>query len=267
MQTRVARTCQPKLSIVTVSLNDCERLTHTLHSLSEIYNDARFEVIVADGGSADTTSEAVASFSGFENFKFYSAPDTGIYDGMNRGLAHASGDWVLFLNCGDVLCMGCDELFAFLSRFDQIVAPHILCFNYSAHFSGSVYRQLTNPSAKINLPTSHQAMIFSRSWLKQHPYDLKMRVAADFDAFLKADEKNVWFCPGSDLLTLVELDGVAFRNPSLTYCEYLVIIWRNKKGFDRIIRVGFLLSKYFVVIILRWFLPKSIYFKLRSSLL
>ena len=110
-------------------------------------------------------------------------------------------------------------------------------------------------------------MIFSRSWLKQHPYDLKMRVAADFDAFLKADEKNVWFCPGSDLLTLVELDGVAFRNPSLTYCEYLVIIWRNKRGFDRIIRVGFLLSKYFVVIILRWFLPKSIYFKLRSSLL
>ena len=50
MQTRVARTCQPKLSIVTVSLNDCERLTHTLLSLSEIYNDTRFEVIVADGG-------------------------------------------------------------------------------------------------------------------------------------------------------------------------------------------------------------------------
>ena len=263
---KIADPYQPRLSIITVCLNDYERLSHTLNHLLKIYNDTRFEHIVIDGGSTDKTPEAVESFAGFQNFKFHTAHDTGIYDGMNRGLARASGDWVLFLNCGDVLSMGCDELFAFLSSFDQKAAPKVLCFNYSAHFSGNVYAQVVNSSTKIKLPTSHQAMIFSRNWLIHHPYDTKMRIAADFDVFLKVDEKDVWYCPDPDLLTLVEIEGVSFRRPTLSYFECMLGIWRNKNGFDRITRVCFLLIKYFLVITIRLLLPKSVYFKLRLSL-
>ena len=267
MQIKTTKPRKPKLSIITVCLNDCERLMHTLNSLSKIYDDTRFEHIVIDGGSTDKSFEAVHGFSGFKNFKFYSALDSGIYDGMNRGLAYASGDWVLFLNCGDALYMGCDKLFSILSRFDLMATPHILCFEYAADFSGYVYTKAVNSSAKIKLPTSHQAMIFSRSWLIQHPYNSKMRIAADFDAFLKVDEENVWLCSNGDVLTLVGLDGLAFSRPTLSYYECMMSICRNKTGVDRIMRAGFLLAKYIVVILLRLFLPKSVYFKLRASLL
>ena len=267
MQIKTTKPCMPKLSIITVCLNDRERLIHTLNSLSKIYDDTRFEHIVIDGGSTDKSFEAINSFSGFENFKLYSALDSGIYDGMNRGLAHASGDWVLFLNCGDALYMGCDRLFSILSRFDQMAAPHILCFEYAAIFSGYAYTQVVNSSTKIKLPTSHQAMIFKRSWLIQNPYNSEMKIAADFDVFLKVDEEKVWLCSDGDVLTLVELDGLAFSRPTMSYYECLMSICRNKRGIDRIMRAVFLLAKYFVVILLKLFLPKSVYFKLRASLI
>ena len=267
MQIKTTKPRNPKLSIITVCLNDRERLMHTLNSLSKIYDDTRFEHIVIDGGSTDKSFEAVNSFSGFENFKFYSALDSGIYDGMNRGLAYASGDWVLFLNCGDALYMSCDKLFSILSRFDQMATPHILCFEYAASLSGYTYTQVVNSSTKTKLPTSHQAMIFCRSWLVQNPYNSKMRIAADFDVFLKVDEENIWLCSDGDVLTLVELDGLAFSRPTLSYYECMMSICRNKSGADRIMRASLLLAKYFVVALLRLFLPKSVYFKLRASLL
>lgn len=89
-----------KISIITVCFNCADQLEKTILSyMSQTYNDK--ELIVVDGGSNDRTIEVINKYH--ENIsKWISEPDEGIYDAMNKGLSLAVGEWVNFMNAGDV---------------------------------------------------------------------------------------------------------------------------------------------------------------------
>lgn len=90
------------LSVITVVLDDCPGLHATEESLrSQTFTD--FEWLVRDGGSRDGTERDLDTLDPPPAW-YASAPDGGIYDAMNDALGHATGEWVLFLNAGDVLC-------------------------------------------------------------------------------------------------------------------------------------------------------------------
>jgi len=92
---------QEKISIVTVTKNDCIALEKTFLSLKKI--DKRiFEYIVVDGNSSDSTKEIINSFRGLID-KVLIEDDDGIYNAMNKGLKLASSSHVIFLNAGDTL--------------------------------------------------------------------------------------------------------------------------------------------------------------------
>ena len=89
-------------SIVTVVLNDLPGLRKTGASLAnQSFTD--FEWIVVDGASTDREKPDRGALTP-EPIVFISEPDQGIYDAMNKGWKRASGEWILFLNAGDVLC-------------------------------------------------------------------------------------------------------------------------------------------------------------------
>lgn len=90
-----------KLSIITVNLNNCDGLRRTIDSVvSQTFTD--FEWIVIDGGSTDCSRELMEQYK--DHFAFWcSEPDNGIYNAMNKGIVHANGEWLLFLNSGDWL--------------------------------------------------------------------------------------------------------------------------------------------------------------------
>lgn len=88
-----------KISVITVVWNDAEHIRLTLESFfSQTYEDK--ELIVIDGGSTDGTADIIRSYAPRLAF-WCSEKDGGIYDAMNKGVAHATGEWVNFLNCGD----------------------------------------------------------------------------------------------------------------------------------------------------------------------
>ena len=89
------------ISVVTVVLNDAPGLEATASSL-DTQDFADFEWLVKDGGSTDGTAEMLSTLTP-KPVWFESEPDGGIYDAMNHAAAHAQGDWLLFLNAGDVL--------------------------------------------------------------------------------------------------------------------------------------------------------------------
>jgi putative colanic acid biosynthesis glycosyltransferase len=87
---------------VTVVLNDLPGLQRTASSIGEQMFSA-WEWIVIDGGS--TGADAVDPTSLHPSpSTLLSEPDRGMYDAMNKGWQRATGEWVLFLNAGDVLC-------------------------------------------------------------------------------------------------------------------------------------------------------------------
>ena len=90
-----------QLSIITVNLNNKDGLQKTIDSIiSQSCRD--FEWIVIDGNSTDGSKELLEINK--KNITYWiSEPDNGIYDGMNKGIMKAKGEYLLFLNSGDIL--------------------------------------------------------------------------------------------------------------------------------------------------------------------
>ena len=89
-----------KLSIITVNLNNKEGLQKTIDSvISQTFKD--FEWIVIDGGSTDGSKELIEKYADHISY-WVSEPDKGIYNAMNKGIRVARGEYVEFLNSGDI---------------------------------------------------------------------------------------------------------------------------------------------------------------------
>jgi glycosyltransferase involved in cell wall biosynthesis len=90
-----------KLSIITIAYNCANDLENTICSvLDQSFTD--IEYIIVDGASTDGSLDVIKKYEKSLN-KWASEPDKGIYDAMNKGLKMATGEYVLFLNAGDIL--------------------------------------------------------------------------------------------------------------------------------------------------------------------
>lgn len=96
------------LSIVTINYNNANGLRKTLASVAaQTYEHV--EHIIVDGGSTDNSVDVIKEYvrqveSGkwkVESVYWSSEKDNGIYDGMNKGIRKASGEYVWILNSGD----------------------------------------------------------------------------------------------------------------------------------------------------------------------
>ena len=90
----------PKISIVTISYNIVSSIEKTILSvISQTYSN--IEYIVIDGGSTDGTVDIIKKYSNKISY-WVSERDKGIYDAMNKGIEAATGDWINFMNAGDL---------------------------------------------------------------------------------------------------------------------------------------------------------------------
>lgn len=89
----------PLLSIITINYNNLAGLAKTVDSaFNQTWQE--FEYIVIDGGSTDGSAAYLESHS--DRFSSWvSEPDKGVYNAMNKGIAKATGEYLLFLNSGD----------------------------------------------------------------------------------------------------------------------------------------------------------------------
>ena len=88
-----------KLSIITVNFNHKEGLKDTILSvINQKYFDD-YEFIVIDGGSFDGSKELIEEYASHIDY-WVSEKDGGIYNGMNKGIRVAKGDYLIFMNSG-----------------------------------------------------------------------------------------------------------------------------------------------------------------------
>lgn len=90
----------PKISVITVCFNSVDIIEETLDSvLAQDYPN--LEYVVIDGQSHDGTVNILEKYRERLGI-FLSEPDSGVYDGMNKGIRRSSGEYLLFMNAGDI---------------------------------------------------------------------------------------------------------------------------------------------------------------------
>jgi glycosyltransferase involved in cell wall biosynthesis len=92
----------PLVTVVTVVWNNLPGLQVTAKSVAAQDYES-IEHLVVDGGSTDGSLPWLQENPLGHRMVWQSEPDEGIYDAMNKGLAGASGELILFLNGGDAL--------------------------------------------------------------------------------------------------------------------------------------------------------------------
>lgn len=181
------------LSIITINRNNATGLARTLASTFGAqpgFDD--WEQIIVDGASTDNSFDVLDKWKDNPHLGWHvSEPDTGIYNAMNKGAAHAKGDYLLFLNAGDELLP--DSLSRVFSiPFDEdIVYGNIVI---SRVFDGKTMADSiwTTPVPEDVTPAyffltalPHQACLVSRSLHeKMGGYDETLRVFSDCKFFL-----------------------------------------------------------------------------------
>lgn len=95
----------PTVSIITVTYNSEKTLRHTIESvLAQTYTKIEYWII--DGASSDHTVEIAEAYrpklqaKGIR-YHILSEPDNGIYDAMNKGIRHATGEIIGIINSDD----------------------------------------------------------------------------------------------------------------------------------------------------------------------
>lgn len=181
---------QPKLTVITVVYNNVQDIERTL--LSVINQTYPFvEYVVIDGGSTDGTATIIQHYSDRIS-QWVSEPDEGIYDAMNKGLAMATGDYVLFMNSGDEIYGNntVEQVFATAPNA-AIYYGETEMFNEKWESLGlrrhGIPEKFTWRSFRYGMNISHQAIYVQRSIAA--PYDLSYQLSADIDWVIRAAKK------------------------------------------------------------------------------
>lgn len=208
-----------KLSIITVNFNNLEGLKRTADSvLSQTWRN--FEWLIIDGGSSDGSREYIDQlFHDLSQQKesqnpisyWCSEKDGGVYNAMNKGIEKANGEYLNFMNSGDIF-YGNNTL-ELVFKDDQ--SADILFGDWKRIIHGrEEHMHFPSPVDiysffKENI--CHQAMFIRRDYHLKHFYDESYRILADYKNWAKASLDGASFSFIPQNICIVTIDGISSK--------------------------------------------------------
>ena len=207
-----------RYSVITINYNDSPGLRRTIESVVS-QTAADKEYVIIDGGSTDGSVGVIKQYAAKIDY-WVSESDRGIYHAMNKGVAHAHGDYCVFMNAGDIF-------------YDDTVLERISRTGLGSDIIvGKVFRGDSSslmsppPVGDISLyhlyaaAIPHQGAFISTSLLRRHPYDETLRISSDWKFFLQAiilDNCTMRYV--DEPVARYDLGGVSSANPELMRAE------------------------------------------------
>jgi glycosyltransferase involved in cell wall biosynthesis len=228
----------PLVSIITVVRNAAADLEKTILSVaSQAYPS--IEYIIIDGASTDGTLDVIRRHEPWVN-RWISEPDAGIYDAMNKGSGLASGEWILFMNAGDLFA-GPSALSG-LAEALQSDADIILAGARKILVDDLETREfLVRPGNPEDLwrfmPTVHQSVLVRAAFQRDFAFDTTYHWCADQHLLLRLLNAGKSFFRTDHILSIFDCAGGNARHPMLFIRERFrlskgaVPDWRRWKQF------------------------------------
>jgi len=210
----------PLVSIITVTYQAESLIEPTVRSVTQQDYEA-IEHVLIDGGSNDNTV-AIASAGMREKHILMSEKDNGLYDAMNKGLRLANGDFVMFLNAGDLLHNNqvISEMIRQGSFTDCIYGETSIIDAAGQHLAGRRLRppvSLNWKSFRMGMCVSHQSMLMRKSIAV--PFDLNYRISADIDWSIRCLKRATSTAYCAIIVSDFLVGGVSAKNQKQSWIE------------------------------------------------
>ena len=181
----------PLISVITATYNALDGLRGTVESVREQTLDG-IEHVIVDGGSTDGTVEYLRSLG--DTVRWVSEPDEGIADAMNKGVAMARGQYVLFIHADDTL-RGADVLSDVLAEgFGQdLISGQVVLIEKDG---AERLRKVRNLGllTELRMTSPHQGLLTRKDLFEMiGGFDKKFRIAMDYDFLIRAKRAGASF--------------------------------------------------------------------------
>ncbi len=242
---------RPLISFITVVFNSAQYLEATLLSIID-QTFREIEIIIIDGGSTDGTVDIIKKYETRLAY-WISEPDKGLYDAMNKGLAKATGDYVCFINSGDQLYSNeiIEKAFGNLSTLPDIVYGETMIIDFQGNEIG--LRRLKAPDKltwklfREGMLVCHQSVYVKKEIAPE--YNLRYRIASDFDWVLKALRKAKSIHNTGLILSKFLDGGMNKRNIPRALIERFQIMVSNFGFFPTLFRHIVIGTRFFIYFI------------------
>lgn len=198
-----------KVSIVTISYNCEKEIEDTILSVINQNYDNK-EYIIVDGASKDGTMKVVDKYSDKIDV-IISEPDKGRSDAFNKGITHATGDYIVMMNAGDLLADNALNKFAesYIPGYD-VIKGNTIRWNEDTGFKSVEYPVINYPQIPFNFLVCHQSTYISKdAYSKYGGYKIEYRVAMDFELMLRFTKKGAKFRKIDVDLALFRMGGIS----------------------------------------------------------
>ena len=198
-----------KLSIITINYNDAKGLEKTINSvISQTFKD--FQYIVIDGGSKDESQSVIENYANQISY-WVSELDKGIYNAMNKGIAQATGEYVLFINSGDTLYNNdvVSTVIPLLKDFD-LISGHTNLIRDGGSLIVKSRQQVTFKDL-FRYSIDHPSTFIKRKLFDEiGVYDESLKIISDWKWFIIALAKyNVSYQPIDAIISTFVFDGIS----------------------------------------------------------
>jgi len=207
--------------------NDAKGLEGTIKNvINQTYDN--IEYIIIDGGSTDGTIDVIKKYED-KISHWVSEPDKGIYDAMNKGINLVTGDWINFMNAGDVFFdkSVVEKVVPILSN-DIIIAYGDTILDHGDYTS--LRHDLDLSKMCYGQVLGHQSSFVNAIYHKKNLFSMKYEIAGDYDFFLNAYIKNKdGFKKIPIVVSVFSMDGASSNHEIKSTLERIRILKKAKQ--------------------------------------
>jgi glycosyltransferase involved in cell wall biosynthesis len=214
----------PLVTFITVVYNGVSELEATIKSILS-QTEKRFEYFIIDGASTDGTIELIKKYES-QITGWISEPDNGLYDAMNKGIKLGSGEYLWFMNAGDLVYDN-NTLKKIFTQLEKTIGNTQLAMEIPDVVYGETeiideegkslgQRRLKAPeklnwkSLQRGMVVCHQSFIVKRE--KCEAYNLHYRFAADVDWMIRVLKKSKNIYNSKMRLCKFKSGGLTYKN-------------------------------------------------------
>ncbi|MCX8473049.1 MAG: glycosyltransferase [Sediminibacterium sp.] len=220
-----------RISIITICYNNLLELKKTLESI-DIQIMKPFESIIIDGSTNTEISNWLNNSPQPNYRKWQCEKDQGIYDGFNKGVQLSTGDFLNFLNSGDIYSdqYGLEKVSNFIVNNPDIKWLSAKCF-MEKFGSRVIMGDIFNPNLvyrgmrKIN----HQTCFFKKELFEKYGLFKFYKIGGDYDHIVRIFHEKYGFL--NEVIIQFDMTGISNTNYFKGLNE-TVTIYESYHGFS-----------------------------------